>query len=118
MLTGPPEARATVLFHVGTSIEHALKAVIMKREGLNRWPDRTAPGNYWTHDLNKLRTKLNLKLDHASPVAPNWQVVITWTRYEDYNYDPKPMPKKVAASYIEAAYGPDGVMQWVLSQLN
>jgi hypothetical protein len=115
LLDGPDASRATVPFHVGTSVECALKAVIMQREGLNRWPDRNT--DYWTHDLNKLRAKLRLVMDRADAVAPLWQVVITWNRGADYVYAPKPMPLKVAKSYIEAAYGPNGVMEWVLSKL-
>lgn len=117
MLTGPDDSRATVLFHAGTSIECALKAVIMRKEGLNKWPDRNEPGNYWTHDLNKLRAKLGLKVDRKDPVAPNWAVMVTWSRQQDYTYTPKPMPMKVASSYIDAAFGPDGVFQWVMSKL-
>lgn len=117
MLSGPPEARATVVFHVGSSIEFALKALIMKVEGLNRWPEKSDPGNYWTHDLTELRKKLKLKIEYTDPVAPFWQVVKQWNRSADYSYNPKPMPMTVAESYIEAAYGPNGVMEWVLSKL-
>lgn len=117
LLVGPDTSRSMVVHHVGTCIECALKAAIMRKEGLNRWPDAMDPGGYWTHDLNKLRAKLGWKISHTDPVAPNWQVVITWTRAADYTYSPKPMPAKVAASYLEAAFGPDGVFKWVMSKL-
>lgn len=117
MLVGPDASRATVLFHVGMSIECALKAAIMKVEGLNKWPEKGDPGNYWTHELPALRKKLGWKLEPTDAVAPAWAVVVTWTRSADYTYNPKPMPKKVAESYIEAGFGPNGVLKWIQSKL-
>lgn len=87
----------------------------MQQEGLNRWPDRTA-NDYWTHDLNRLRRKLGLTIDRSDSVAPAWNVVVTWTRGKDYTYNPAPTPLPVAKSYLEAAFGKDGVMEWVLSK--
>ncbi len=89
----------------------------MKRQGLNQWPDKHNPGNYWTHDLRALAAKANLNVSPTDPVAPAWAVMIRWDRGKDYVYNPKPTPRKVAQSYVDAAYGPNGVMKWILSEL-
>ena len=96
----PVIARAHVLYHVGCSVEFALKALIMRREGLNRWPDRSA-SDYWTHDLNKLLRKLGIVIQPTDPVAPAWSVVVTWTRIADYTQLPSLNPFAVAKSYIQ-----------------
>jgi hypothetical protein len=117
---GAPEAaRAMVMHHCGSAVEFALKAVIMKVERLNKWPGPKDPGHgaYWTHDLRKLKSKAKLKIAATDPVAPAWQVLVAWTRTADYTYSPKPTPLVVARSYVEAAFGPHGVVKWIESQL-
>jgi hypothetical protein len=113
----PDAARALVMHHAGSAIEYALKAAIMKREGLNRWPDQNAPGGYWTHDLTKLRRKAGLTLAPTDPVSPSWQTLVVWTRTADYTYSPNPTPLSVARSYVEAAFGQNGVVTWIRSKL-
>jgi len=113
----PDAARKATFHHCGTGIEYALKALIMRREGLNQWPGRTDPGGYWTHDLKKLKARALLKLTPTHPVAPAWSIMVRWDRGQDYLYDPKPLPRKVALAYVEATFGPNGVVQWIKSEL-
>jgi len=113
----PEAARKATFHHCGTGIEYALKALIMRREGLNRWPDRTDPGGYWIHDLKRLKAKAGLIIGPTHPVAPAWNIMVRWDRGQDYLYSPNPLPRKVALAYVEAAFGPNGVVQWILSNL-
>lgn len=110
----PVAGRGAVLTNVGMSVEFALKAAIMRKERMNRWPLKSEPGGaaYHTHNLNALRAKLGWKIGKNDPVAPLWQVVIIWNRSRDYTYGGT-TPLATAKGYLEAAYGPNGVMEWI-----
>ena len=108
-------AAGQAYFHVGFAAECSLKAYIMWKERLNSWPDRGLRPELYTHDLWKLVQIAGIQLNTKDPVGPSWKVVLDWDRNQAY--DPKPMPRRVAQSIIEAAFGPKGVVTWIRETL-
>jgi hypothetical protein len=104
-------AAGQACFHAGLAVECALKAYIMHRERLNGWPSREARQDLYIHNLRKLWEIAGLQLDTHSAQAPSWHLFLQWDRGQ--GYDPKPMPRKVAQSWIEAAFGPNGLVTWI-----
>lgn len=109
------EGRSTDLawFHAGLAVECMLKAAIMKRERLNRWPDRSDRPELWTHSLHRLCRIAEIDLAElvADPISTSWAVVLLWQRGEGYN--PATMPSRVARDMVEAATGTEGVNRWI-----
>lgn len=102
-------------FHAGLAVECALKAYIMWAERLNSWPSRDSRPELYTHDLRALREMAGIIVKPTEPQAPCWHVVLQWDRAQNYN--PRPMPRKVAKSMCEAALGADGVVTWIRQKL-
>ena len=105
------EVAAQAYFHVGFAAECALKAYIMWSERLNSWPDKGSRPELYTHDLRKLVEIAGIELRTRDPIGPGWAVVLQWDRGQ--GYDPSPMPRKVARSMIEAAFGDNGAVTWI-----
>ena len=101
------------VWHAGMGVEAALKGYIMSVRRLNRWPD--APSPLRTHNIRILVREAAIVLSAAHPVAPAWRVMLAWDR--DQGYDPRPMPRKVAKSYFDAAFGSAGVVPWLKAGL-
>jgi hypothetical protein len=110
-LAADRDTAALAYSHVGSAAECALKAYIMWSERLNSWPDRGSRPELYTHDLRRLVELARIELRTTDPTSPSWAVVFQWDRSQ--GYDPKPMPRKVAGSMIEAAFGDDGVVTWI-----
>jgi hypothetical protein len=108
-------AAAQAYYHAGQGVECALKAYIMRRERLNGWPSRQSRPELYTHDLVALATIARISFTPQSRLAPSWSLVRQWTR--DQSYDPKPMPRKVAKSWVEAAFGQEGIVTWLRATL-
>ncbi len=108
-------AAGQALFHVGSATECALKALIMKRERFNGWPSQKARKDLYTHDLRVLAEIAGIEFNPSGPIAPGWHVVLAWDRNQ--GYDPKPMPRKVARAWVEAAFGEKGVVTWIRTTL-
>ncbi len=115
LLAGDRVAAAQAYGHVGFAAECALKAYIMWKERLNIWPDRDTRKELYTHDLRKLVQIAGIELNPKDPIGPSWAVVLQWDRGQAY--DPNPMPRKVARSMIEAAFGRKGVVTWIRETL-
>jgi hypothetical protein len=108
-------AAAAAYSHVGFAAECALKAYIMWKERLNRWPDRASRSELYTHDLRKLVQIAGIARSTWDPIGPSWAVILQWDR--EQGYDPAPMPRKVARSMVEAAFGEKGVVTWIRKTL-
>jgi hypothetical protein len=107
--------------NAGFAVECCLKAAIMKKERLNRWPDLDSAPDLWTHDLRGLFKRLGVDpwtLDHKHQVAPSLKMVLDWRR--EHGYSVGKVPVKLARSMCEAAFGSNGVVEWIagLYQLN
>lgn len=103
------------VFHAGSAVECALKAYIMRKERLNGWPSKATRPDLYTHDLRVLKRIAGITVSVSDPVAPAWHVMLQWDRNQGYN--PKPTPRKVARSYVEAAFGGLGVVTWLCANL-
>jgi hypothetical protein len=104
-------AAGQAMFHAGLAVECALKAYIMRRERLNGWPSRDTRPELYVHDLRKLREMAGIAIGSRDPQTPSWHLFLQWDRSQ--GYDPKPMPRKVAKAWIEAAFGPAGLVTWI-----
>jgi HEPN domain-containing protein len=105
----------------GFAVECCLKAAIMKKERLNRWPDKESAPDLWTHDLRGLFRRLGvdpLSFDTKNPVAPALKMVLDWRR--EHGYSVGKLPQKSADSMCQAAFESNGVVEWIASlyQLN
>ncbi len=86
----------------------------MTKERLNRWPDKDAAPELWTHDLRALFKRLGidpLGLDPRSPVAPSLKMVLDWRR--SHGYAVGKVPARYARDICSAAFGPNGVIEWI-----
>ncbi|MBB5046002.1 hypothetical protein HNR60_000744 [Rhodopseudomonas rhenobacensis] len=100
--------------NAGFAVECCLKAAIMKKERLNRWPDRETAPDLWTHDLRVLFKRLGidpLSFDPRSPVAPALKMVLDWRR--EHGYAVGKVPNKLARDICEAAFESNGVIEWL-----
>jgi hypothetical protein len=107
--------------NAGFAVECCLKAAIMRKERLNRWPDPDTAPELWTHDLRGLFRRLGIDpvgMDHRNPVAPSLKMVLDWRR--DHGYSVTGVPVKFANNLCDAAFGANGVIEWLagLYQLN
>ncbi|WP_295732155.1 hypothetical protein [uncultured Bartonella sp.] len=98
-------------YHVGSAVEAALKAYICKQKFLNQWPVRAVARQLYTHNLFKLFQISGIEVDEHSEFAPSWATVLHWQRLQGYNHER--MPRKVAQSFYEAAFGNYGVVEWL-----
>ena len=86
----------------------------MRKERLNRWPDRDIAPELWTHNLLGLFRRLGvdpISFDPGSPVAPALKMMLDWRREHGYSIGKVPM--KFAKDACEAAFGSDGVVEWI-----
>lgn len=94
----------------GFAVEFALKAVIMKRERFNQWPEDRE--DLRTHDIRKLLSLAGINprsLPH--PLQVNFKVVLDWDRGHDYTLGS--MERRYARSMLEATFGEHGVIPWL-----
>ena len=101
-------------FNAGLAIECCLKAAIMSKEGLNRWPERATAPELWSHDLVFLFRRLGidpLGFDPQNELAPALKLVLDWRR--EHGYAIGKFPMKYAKDMNEAAFGSPGVIEWI-----
>lgn len=109
------QACAQAVHHAAFAVECALKAYIWHRERFNQWPSKEARPDLYVHNLRALKNLAGIEVKTTEPTAPGWHVMLQWDRNQ--GYDPKPMPRKVAKGFVEAAFGSDGVATWLRQQL-
>lgn len=92
---------------IGFSVEFVVKAAVMKRAGYNRWPPELR-----IHDLDRLMGELGVDVRGmvGHPVGPKLKVVLGWRRRHGYTGS---MPERFAQQIWDAAYGDDGVVEWL-----
>lgn len=96
----------------GAAVEFALKARIMSKERMNRWPDRTDAPELYTHDIKALVERADIPTRELPPlVRSSFRTVIGWNRYRDY--EATRMPREEARSMYQAAFGEEGVVEWL-----
>lgn len=103
----------------GAAVECALKAHIMRREGLNSWPIRSDRKEVYSHNLGALAqvAKLDDALLHEiysepqSPVGLAWLIVKDWR--VEIRYAAGTFPSVRARDMVQAVEG--GLLQWLLT---
>lgn len=96
----------------GFAVEFALKAVIMERERMNSWPSKDSRPDLCVHGLRTLFRAAGIDVRTAPPaVQPAIRQVLDWDRSHDYRAGA--MPRKLARSMVEAAFGRNGVVRWL-----
>lgn len=96
----------------GLAVEFALKAVILKRQRFNRWPERSERSDLYTHDLRRLaEIALIGTSDVPSLVRPAFKTVLSWNI--EHRYAGRRTPRRQARDMFEAAFGEGGVLQWL-----
>jgi hypothetical protein len=86
----------------------------MKRERLNRWPDRESAPELWTHDLRALFKRLGVDpstFDPKNAVAPSLKMCLDWRR--EHGYSIGKVPVRLAKDICEAAFESNGVIEWL-----
>lgn len=104
--------------HAGHAIEFALKARIMRDEGLNRWPSFGERRELHTHNLTDLLTIARLRIKIESEVALGSPLGFAWMVVKDFDInhrypDGQVFPWRVATDFIEAARD-GGVVEWLI----
>lgn len=100
--------------NTGFAVECCLKAAIMRKERLGRWPDRDVAPDLWTHNLYSLFRRLGIDpqgFDPKNPVAPALKMLLDWRR--EHGYSIGKLPIKFANDACDAAFGPNGVIEWI-----
>ena len=96
----------------GSAVEFMLKALIMKRGGLNGWPDRSIRPGLHTHDLRELMREAGIaQTDIPADMRSTWRTVLTWDHGHEYRN--KAMPRRVARDMVKAVFGEKGVCKWL-----
>jgi hypothetical protein len=97
----------------GFAVECTLKAAVMSHHRWNAWPSRERRLDLYGHNLHLLMREAGIQELQLlrDPIAHKWQTVLLWGRGDTYN--PGAMPLRVAKDMVEAACGPDGVIQWI-----
>jgi len=100
--------------NAGFAVECCLKAIVMRKEGLNRWPDPDTAPDLWTHDLRSLFRRLGIDprgFDPKDPIAPALKTVLDWRRESGYSVGK--LPQKHGQAICDAAFGERGVIEWL-----
>jgi len=98
----------------GVAVEFALKAAIMKSGRFNRWPSREARPDLHTHNLRILFGMLGVSHNGLPPeLRTNLRTVLNWSRAAEYAEGK--MPRKEVIQFYNAAFGPNGVVEWLKS---
>ncbi|MDO7843474.1 hypothetical protein [Sphingomonas immobilis] len=99
----------------GFAVELAVKALIVRQRQLGFFPSKDAAPELHIHNLRRLMIEyagLNLAQAPASSRASIRQA-LDWERRHDYFE--APMSRKAARSMVDAAFGENGVVQWLNS---
>ena len=81
---------------------------------MNRWPDQATRPDLWTHNLVDLANALGVGpkvFDPKEPSAASWKMAFEWHRGHGYASDKLAM--KFSSQMYEAAFGSDGVIEWL-----
>lgn len=98
----------------GTSVEFALKAVILKRERWNRWPDKADRPDLYTHDLRRVMALAKIgPIDVPRSLKFEVSTALSWKRESAYRGSV--LPRRQAREMYEAVFGPNGVIEWLKS---
>lgn len=104
----------------GHAVECSLKGLIMLRERMNRWPDRAARPDLYTHDLTRLATLAGVHADLLEEVRQQTEIGRAWMVARDFAIlhrypDGAPFPVRLGRDMVEAV-GSRGLLQWLTTK--
>jgi HEPN domain-containing protein len=107
--------------HAGHALEFALKARIMRDEGLNRWPSYGERKELHTHNLGELLTISRLRANIEAEIIAGNPLGLAWLVVKDFDInrrypDGQIFPWRVANDFVKAARD-DGVLEWLIKGL-
>lgn len=115
MLLSDPTVSRQAWMLAGEAAEFLIKAYIMRKDGLNGWPDRELRPDLYVHSLRKLvlvaaidATALSVKEQVAFAKAMEWR--------REHDYVAGDFPHKAARDMFEAIFGDPGLASWVRSR--
>ena len=99
--------------HSGFAVECYLKAAIMRKFGMNRWPDKSERPDLWKHEPSELLKVLGVTFAGLgkSPIRFRLKTLLDWRRRHGYN--PGSLPEKFAEQIYTDAFSSDGVVEWI-----
>ncbi|MEW6598475.1 MAG: hypothetical protein AB1429_13395 [Pseudomonadota bacterium] len=97
----------------GYAVEFALKACVMRREGLGAWPAKKTRPELYTHNLRELFRLAGIELGSApEEVRAPLRTVLDWDRALEYNLTV--ISPAQARTMVAAAFGESGVVAWLI----
>ncbi|WP_353861254.1 hypothetical protein [Azospirillum formosense] len=106
-------------YEAGIALECMLKAKIMRKEGLNIWPDRSCRKDLYTHDLARLlklaglHDRMVAEAKKVTDIGIAWSVAKQWT--VDARYARK-VRLRDARDIVEAVSPTGkGLLKWIIS---
>lgn len=99
-------------YNAGVAMEFALKSVISRRRGYNRWPEKAGNEAIYTHDLRVLFREAGLNISQVpKSLRGALQTAFEWDRLHDYR--PMTMKRAVARSMVNAVCYEKGLLAWL-----
>lgn len=106
-------------YSAGFAVECALKCRIMRREGLNRWPERGERREVYSHRLTALAEVAGLQpfllaevYNDLTVLGLSWMVAKDWDN--EIRYAPGAFPQVRARQMVEAV-NDGGLLEWLLT---
>lgn len=120
LLAKNPRLRSLAYEQYGYAVECAIKALIMRQQGLNRWPDYADRPELYSHGLNSLmkQTRLFQKFcqdrQNNRNLRTHWLVVKDWSQSR---YDMiQPSGTVIRDIRLAITHPTDGIIQWLKNQ--
>ncbi|UPY35516.1 hypothetical protein [Sediminicoccus sp. KRV36] len=106
--------------HAGLALELGLKAAIMRRRGMNRWPSNKEAPELYTHQLDVLAQAADLQEKLLNEVLAQTKLGKAWLVAKDFSVmhrypNGKGFPSKSGQDML-AATDQGGLLTWLLSQ--
>jgi HEPN domain-containing protein len=111
---------ASIYHQSGLAVECALKAVIIKRHGLNQWPSDYKSRGWGTHDLSRLLKHSGRGPDMSKELAQATELAVSWLVIKDWNssrpkYPGSDINRQAARDMVRAvSHDRYGVLKWLL----
>ncbi|WP_149538403.1 hypothetical protein [Siccirubricoccus phaeus] len=99
----------------GLGVECAIKSLIMRRNGLNRWPGRSERGDLYVHNFEQLLRIAGLLQDVEAEIRYVTEVGVAWVVAKEFSmasrYPDKPLSAPMVDDMVDAA---ERLVAWLL----
>lgn len=104
----------------GLAVEQALKGLIMRRLGLNRWPARKDRPELYSHDLGALAQLAGIRERLQQAILMGEAIGTAWMVAKDFGInrrypDGKAFPVRLGRDMVGAAGTPGELVEWLNS---